>query len=128
MISQEPLDEPARPQTLCSRQQSSPVSLTDGALQEVAEAEFDVDRNRGKVGEHPPGLLHGECLCSRALQVMGIYVVQGPKRPECQEAVPRPQHIANHAMLVVNHNSARATGPEHSVDLSDRLGRVRSVV
>ena len=57
-----------------------------------------------------------------------LHGMQTCGRSHCQEAVPRPQHIANHAMLVVNHNSARATGPEHSVDLSDRLGRVWSVV
>lgn len=109
-------------------QQCSPVPLTDRALQKVAEAQFDVDRNRGKGIKHPPGLMHGECLCSRALQVLGIDVVQGPKRSKCQETVPRPEHIANHAMLVVNHDPADPTGPQHSINLSDRLGRVRSMM
>jgi hypothetical protein len=75
MVPEKLLDEPARPQTLCDRQHRSSMPLPRGTLQQVPEAEIDVDHNRGEVRKHLPGLLDSERLCSRALKVLGINFV-----------------------------------------------------
>src|ERR1019366_3106909 len=60
--------------------------------------------------------------------MMGINISQGSKGAPGEQPVPRPQHVADQTVLVVDHYATDSTGSEHSVNLPNCLSSVRRVV
>src|ERR1039457_7549874 len=89
---------------------------------------LDINDNRCKIGEHLPSLGHSERFSSRAFKMMGINISQGSKGAPGEQPVPRPQHVADQTVLVVDHYATDSTGSEHSVNLPNCLSSMRRVV
>src|ERR1039457_3057326 len=89
---------------------------------------LDINDNRCKIGEHLPGLSHSERFSSRAFKMMGINISQGSQRASSKQPIPRPQHVADQTVPLVDHHATDSTGSEHSVNLPNCLSSVRRVV